>query len=96
MTSPPASSGPSLWKLLTRAVVLWVGSFLFVIGCIFTVIGLNEAAHERPYQLRGLTIDATVTDKSIERAKRGENPRTRYLVSYHFSSPDAREIEGSG
>ena len=96
MTHLPVSSGPSLWKLLSRAVVLWVGSFLFVIGGVFAVIGLNEMANERPYQSRGITIDGTVSDKSIERAQRGENPRTRYLVSYHFAPPGGREIEGSG
>jgi hypothetical protein len=67
-----------------------------VIGAIFTAIGLNEAANERPYQVRGITVDATVNEKSIERANRGENPRTRYLVTYHFASPEGREIEGSG
>jgi hypothetical protein len=81
---------------LTRAVVLWIGSFLFVIGCVFTVIGLNEASSERPYQSRGVTVHATITDKSIDRAKRGGNPRTRYLVSYRFGSPEGRDIEGSG
>lgn len=96
MTKPPESSGLSLWKLLSRAVVLWVGSFLFVIGSVFTVIGLNEAANERPYQVRGITIAATVSDKSIERANRGENSSTRYLVTYRFPSPEGREIEGSG
>jgi uncharacterized protein DUF3592 len=96
MTNLSVSSGPSLWKFLSRAVVLWVGSFLFVLGCIFTGIGLNEAAKERPYQSSGVAVDATVTEKTIDRAKRGGNPRTRYLVSYQFASPEGRKIEGSG
>jgi len=88
-------SGLLWWRLLSRAVALWVGSFLFLIGMVFTVIGLQDALKERQYHEHGLAVDATVTDKSIERAKRGENSRTRYLISYRFTSSEGQEVESS-
>lgn len=94
MTSSPAA-GPSAWKLLSRAVALWVGTVMFLLGIAFAVIGVGEAYTERQYEEHGLTIDATVTDKSIERAKRGENSRTRYLISYRFTSSKGQEVESS-
>ena len=94
MTSSPAA-GPSAWKLLSRAVALWVGTVMFLLGIVFAVIGVGEAYTERQYEEHGLTINATVTDKSIERAKRGENSRTRYLISYRFTSSEGQEVESS-
>lgn len=90
-----AATGPSPWTLLSRAGALWVGTVLGVLGVVFAVIGVRDAYTERQYHAQGLTVAATVTDKSIERAKRGENSRTRYLVSYHFTSSDGQEVESS-
>jgi Protein of unknown function (DUF3592) len=80
---------------MSRAVTLWVGSFLFLIGIVFTVIGLQNALEEQHFGTHGLVVDATVTDKSIERATRGGNPVTRYLVTYRFTSSNGKEVESS-
>lgn len=95
MTGKSVHSGPSVWKLLSRAVTLWVGSFLFLIGIVFTVLGIRDALEEQHFLTHGLAVDATVTDKSIERATRGGNPVTRYLVTYRFTSSNGREVEAS-
>lgn len=95
MTRKSFRSSPSVWKLMSRAVTLWVGSFLFLVGIVFTVIGLQNALKEQLFRAHGLVVDATVTDKSIERATRGGNPVTRYLVSYRFTSSSGKEVESS-
>lgn len=83
------------WKMVGRSVQLWVGTFFFLFGLVFTVIGVQEARKELVYRTQGLTVDATVLDKSILRAKRGENSRTRYLVTYRFTSAQGEEVEGA-
>lgn len=95
MTGISVCPSPSVWRLMSRAVTLWVGSFLFLIGIVFTVIGLQNAREEQHFGAHGLVVEATVTDKSIERATRGGNPVTRYLVTYRFTSSNGREVESS-
>lgn len=95
MTNDALPSGPSVWKLASRAIVLWIGVFLFLIGMVFGVIGLRDLWNERRYESLGVAVDATVTGKSIERAQRGGNPATRYLIAYRFTSSGGRSVEGS-
>lgn len=94
MTRSPAT-GPSPWTLLSRAGALWFGTVLGALGMVFAIIGVRDAYTEWQYHAQGLTAAATVTDKSIERAKRGENSRTRYLVSYRFTSSEGQDMESS-
>ena len=95
MTGADAPHGASVWKLASRAMVLWIGAFLLMIGLVFTVLGIRDASRERRYQTNGRSADAIVTGKSIDRAERGGNPATRYLVTYRFTSSEGRDIEGS-
>ena len=90
-----AATGPSPWTLLSRAGALWLGTVLGVLGMVFAMIGVRNAYTERQYYAQGLSVAATMTDKSIERAKRGENSRTRYLVSYRFTLSDGQAMESS-
>ena len=85
----------SLWTLLTRSVQLWVGTFLLLVGIVFVIIGIQEFRKDQAYRMQGLTVSATVVDKSILRAKCGENSRTRYIISYRFTSGQSEEAEGS-
>ena len=94
MTRSPAT-GPSPWSLLSRAGALWLGTVLGLLGIVFAIIGVRDAYTERQYHAQGLTVAATVTDKSIERANHEENSRTRYLVSYRFTSPEGQDMESS-
>lgn len=87
------SSGLTVWSLFSRSVLLWVGIIFFILGTVFTVIGIQTASTEQAYRTKGLTVEATVLSKSIERAKRGEHSRTRYLIGYRFLSEQGQEIE---
>jgi hypothetical protein len=87
------SSGFSVWRLVSRSVLLWVSLIFFILGMVITGIGIQTASTEQAYRTKGVMVDATVLDKSIERAKRGEHSRTRYLVSYRFLSEQGQSIE---
>jgi len=87
------SSGVPLWRIVGTAVQLWVGVIFFILGMFLTAVGIQTAGTEQDYRTAGLTVDATVLDKSIERAKRGENSRTRYVVNYRFLSDQDQEVE---
>lgn len=89
------SSPISLWNLAAGSISLWIGGVFMILGGIFLVIGLQLTRTEQAYRTQGLTVDATVLDKSIVRAERGKNSRTRYVVSYRFTSAEGREIHGS-
>ena len=95
MTTISQPAGPSLWTLLSRSVQLWVGTFLLLIGIVFGIIGFQELRKDQAYRTQGLTVNATVINKSILRAKRGENSRTRYIISYRFTSGQREAVEGS-
>jgi hypothetical protein len=77
------------------SVLLWAGTVFSIVGLVFLMTGIQEAVTERAYRTDGLAVEATVLDKSIERAKRGENTRTRYLVAYRFTSSEGDEMESS-
>jgi hypothetical protein len=87
------SSAFPIWRLLSRSVQLWVGVIFFIVGIVFTVIGIQTLSTEQAYRTTGSMIDATVLGKSIERAKQGENSRTRYVVNYRFLADHDQEIE---
>ena len=95
MTTISRPIGPSLWTLLSRSVQLWVGTFLIPVGIVFSIIGLQEFRQDHAYRTQGLTVNATVVDKSILRATRGENSRTRYIITYRFTSGQCEEVNGS-
>lgn len=93
MRTGSQSAGFSLWKFVGRSVRLWVGGIFVLVGMIFLVIGIQTAGTEQAYRTTGITVDATVLSKSIEKAKRGEHSRTRYLVTYRYLSEQGQEIE---
>lgn len=88
-------SGPSLLKLASRSLWLWVGAMFLLVGIVFTTTGIQELREEKEYEEQGLTVQATVSSKSIERAKRGENSRTRYVIAYQFTTAQGETIDGS-
>ena len=81
----------SFFRLARRAVILWVGIPFFAIGSIFLYFGIQDLLQEHRYQREGITAQATVLSKSLVRAKRGENARTKYLLTYRFTTI-AREV----
>lgn len=88
-------SRPSFFKLVSRSVWLWVGALFLLVGIVFTTTGIQEVQQEQQYQAQGTAVQATVSDKSIERATRGENSRTRYLITYRFLTAQGEAIDGS-
>ncbi len=92
MNKKTPSSKVSLWRLLGRAIPLWVGVIFLLVGLVATVGGIQTASTEQTYLSSGLTVDAKVLDKGIERAKRGEHSRTRYLVRYVFQSEQGQQV----
>lgn len=88
-------SGPSLFKMVSRSMWFWIGALLLLVGVVFTTTGIQELIEEREYGEQGLTVQATVSSKSIERAKRGENSRTRYVIAYQFTTAQGDAVEGS-
>lgn len=94
MTTKSQSAGFSFWRLVFTSITLWVGGIFLIVGVLLTVTGIQSASTETAYRKEGLTADAKVLDKLLERAKRGENSRTRYLVSYRFRSEQGKEMDG--
>jgi len=85
----------SFWGLTSRSIQLWVGVILLIVGVVFSGIGTQLFLTEQAYRTQGVAVDATVVGKSIVRAERDKNPRTRYVVNYRFSSAEGKEIAGS-
>ncbi len=93
MSGGMQSSDFSVWKLVSRSVLFWFGLIFFIFGMVLTGFGIRAASTEQAYQTQGVMVEATALNKSIERAKRGEHSRTRYLVSYRFLSEQGQSIE---
>jgi hypothetical protein len=86
-------SRPSLWQLAKNSIFLWVGLIFVPIGAVFIGIGVSMGLEERAFASRGQTADATVIDKSLEKANFDNNPSTRYIVRYRFTTPAGAEVE---
>lgn len=87
---------PPILKLLRRSVLLLVGGVFFAVGVMFAYFGLDEWQKQQRFQAESVQAQGTVVTKSLERATREGNPRTKYLVSFRFSSADGQTIEQTG
>jgi hypothetical protein len=90
-----SSSQPSLLRLTLPSIPLWAGLIFLLVGVVFSVTGLQEARQEQQYREQGLTVDATVVNKSLVPAKRGEQSRTQYLLVYRFTADQGESREGT-
>jgi|CXWL01.1.fsa_nt_gi hypothetical protein len=86
MTTTTPASGLSLWTMVRRSVLLWVGTLFLILGLVFLTIGIRTLLEEHAYKTQGLAMQAVVLDKTLVRANRQDNPHTRYLVVYRFTS----------
>jgi hypothetical protein len=86
-------SMPSLWQLAKTSIVLWVGLLFVPIGTVFIGVSISMALEERAFANRGQTADATVIAKSLEKANFDNNPATRYIVRYRFTTPAGAAVE---
>jgi hypothetical protein len=72
-----------------------MGTFLLLIGSVFFVVGVQEFQKEQTFRSQGLTAHAIVVEKSLVKAKRGENRATRYVITYRFTTQAGEERDGS-
>lgn len=95
MTATAHASGPSLWTMASRSVLLWVGTLFLILGLVFLTIGIRVSLEEHAYNTRGLDVQAVVLDKTLVRANRQDIARTQYLVTYRFTSANGEEMNGT-
>ena len=87
---------PLILKLLSRFVLLWVGGIFFAVGVMSAYFGLDEWQKQQRFKTESVQAQGMVVRKSLERATREGNLRTKYLVSYRFSSADGLTVEQTG
>src|SRR5688572_22059202 len=85
----------SILKTLRRSFFLWFGAIFSCVGLMATYGGLQEWHTQRNFEQEAVSAQATVLNKSIEKATRDGNPRTKYLVMYRFAASDGQTIEQS-
>jgi hypothetical protein len=86
-------SRPSLWQIAKNSVLLWVGLLFVPIGAAFICVAVSMTLEERAFANRGETAQATVVDKSLEKADFDRNPSTRYIVRYRFTTSAGAQVE---
>jgi uncharacterized protein DUF3592 len=95
MTTPSHASGPSLWAIARGSVLLWVGTLFSIVGLVFLTFGVRTSLEEHAYKTRGLDVQALVLERTLVRADHQDNPHTRYLVAYRFTSANGEVIDGT-
>jgi len=64
-----------------------------LVGSFFFLKGAYEILQERLYQTERQVAQGTVLAKSIDRARRDGNPRTRYTILYSFKTANGQRLE---
>lgn len=77
---------PSFSRLARRSFSLRIGVFLIFVGCGLALGGAEEWKKGERLRRDGIVAEGTVIAKSIDPARRGGNPRTRYLVTVRFTA----------
>lgn len=81
---------PSRWSLL------WFGAIFFTAGAALVYVGVYEWQEQQHFNREAVQAQATILSKSLEKATRDGNPRTKYLITYHFSTAEGRTVEQTG
>ncbi|MGH7207004.1 MAG: DUF3592 domain-containing protein [Nitrospiraceae bacterium] len=87
---------PLILKLLSRSMLVWFGAIFFAVGAMLVSVGVYEWQKQQHFNREAVQAQAMVLSKSLERATRDGNPRTKYLLTYHFSTADGRMVEQTG
>jgi hypothetical protein len=87
-----AVSNPLLSYLRT-AVPMWVGTIFVAAGAAASFGSVGEWLDARRFARDAVTAQAEVVAKSLERATRDGNSRTRYLVTYRLTARDGAVAE---
>ena len=80
-------------RVARRSIMLWFGAAWLLVGSFFFLKGSYEILQEHRYQTERQVAQGTVLAKSIDRARREGNPRTKYTITYRFSTLDGRVFE---
>lgn len=101
-----ATQTPSAWdKFVANHRWLLVGGAVFMVGALFFCLGLSEWLEidglDERFQQHGRTAQGTVLTKAITSSsgggilKRPQASSPNYNVTYRFSTPEGKELEGS-
>jgi hypothetical protein len=85
----------SFFRVAKRSFLLWFGAAWLLVGSFFFLKGAYEILQERRYQTERQVAQGTVLAKYIDRARRDGNPRTKYTITYRFSTIDGRVFENN-
>lgn len=80
-------------KTLRRSFLLWFGVIFSAAGLMALYGGVQEWRAQRHFEREAVSAQATVLHKSIEKAARGGNPRTKYLVTYRFAPAESAPVD---
>lgn len=86
----------SILKTLRRSFLLWFGLIFSSVGLMAAFGGVQEWRTQQHFEQEAVSARAEVLSKSIEKATRDGNPRTKYLVTYHFAPAEREPIEQTG
>jgi hypothetical protein len=82
--------------VLGRSVPLWVGAIFLTVGLMLTYFAVQEWHTQQQFEQEAVAVQATILSKSIEKATRNGNRRTKYLVTYRFAPSEGQTIEQTG
>ncbi len=85
----------SIGKVLRRSFFLWFGAIFSAVGLMATYAGVQEWRAQQHFEQEAVHVQAAILDKSMEKATRDGNPRTKYLLMYRFATLDGRTVEKS-
>lgn len=86
----------SILKTVRTSFLLWFGVIFSFVGLMAAFGGVQEWRAQQHFQQEAVSAQATVLSKSIEKATRDGNPRTKYLVTYRFAPAEGAPIEQAG
>jgi hypothetical protein len=87
------SAARPVLSYLRTAVPLWVGTIFVAAGSVASVGSVGEWLDARRFARDAVTEQAEIVAKSLDRATRDGNSRTRYLVTYRLTLPDGAVTE---
>jgi hypothetical protein len=83
----------SILKTLRRSFLLWFGLIFSAVGLVAAYGGVQEWRAQQHFEQEAVPAQATILNKSIEKAARDGNPRTKYLVTYRFAPAESAPID---
>lgn len=86
----------SILKTLRRSFLLWFGLVFSFVGLLAAYGGVQEWRTQQHFEQEAVPAQSTILSKSIEKATRDGNPRTKYLVTYRFVPAEGTTIEKAG